>query len=63
MHFVSLNLSRYRYEFYPTSIGASGMCVYNTCKMKTFRESKGDIELYQELLKKYDVKFEFQELG
>lgn len=54
---------RYHYEFYPTSIGTSGMCVCNTCKMKAFREAKGDLELYRELLKKYDAKFEFQDLG
>lgn len=54
---------RYHYEFYPTAIGTSAECVCGACKRKAFKEAKGDLELYRELLKKYDAKFEFQDLG
>lgn len=54
---------RYHYKFYPTTIGTSAECVCGACERKAFKEAKGDLELYRELLKKYDAKFEFQDLG
>lgn len=54
---------RYHYEFYPTSIGTSGYCVCGYCQRKAIRECKGNIDKYNELLDKYDARFEFAELG
>lgn len=53
----------FHYEFVPTSIGTSGSCVCGYCKNKALIDSNGDRNKYYKLLKEYDTKFEFQELG
>ena len=54
---------RYHYEFHPTSIGTSGYCICGYCQRKAIRECEGNIDKYNELLDKYDARFEFAELG
>lgn len=53
----------FHYEFVPTSIGTAGYCICDACKSRAMREANGDRNKYRELLKKYDAKFEFQEVG
>ena len=54
---------RYFYEFYPTSIGTSGVCICNRCKRKAMQVAKGDYDKYIQLKKEFDAEFEFCELG
>ena len=54
---------RYHYEFYPTSIGTAGVCVCGRCQRKAWQEAKGIYDAYVALKKKYDVEFEFADLG
>ena len=51
----------YEYEFTPTSIGTFGTCICGACRIKAFKEARGDRKKYQELLEKYDATFNFSE--
>lgn len=52
---------RWTYEFVPTAIGTFGTCVCGSCRNRAIAESKGDMKVYRDLLKKYDAQFDFQE--
>lgn len=49
----------YNYSFSPFELGIAQKCYCETCRLKAFKESKGDLEKYEDLLKKYDVEFDF----
>lgn len=52
---------RWIYEFVPTAIETFGICVCGSCRSRAIAESKGDMKVYHDLLKKYDAEFQFQE--
>lgn len=52
---------RWVYEFTPTAIGTFGSCICGNCRSRAIAESKGDMKVYRDLLKKYDAQFDFQE--
>lgn len=61
----------YEYNFYPTAIGTSGVCICSTCRSKAIRyaannstiEEGYNSKFYKEYMKKHNGEFEFQELG
>ena len=52
----------YSYEFYPTGIGTFAKCICGSCKLKAFKEAKGDSNLYARLLDVYEAAFTFQDV-
>lgn len=53
----------YSYQFHPTAIGTGGQIICNSCREKARRESSGkNLQQYEELLKKYDAIFYFQQI-
>lgn len=53
---------RFKYVFYPTSIGVIGECVCGNCERKALEESAGNRKKYTKLLEKYNATFQFQDL-
>lgn len=57
----------YSYEFYPTAIGTSGVCICGTCRRlardAVYKTGKYDAEAYKKYMKDHNGEFEFQELG
>lgn len=57
----------YSYEFYPTAIGTSGVCICGTCRRlardAVYKTGKYDAEVYKKYMKDHNGEFEFQELG
>lgn len=47
------------YEFVPFELGIAETCYCTACRERALTESKGDIEKYKKLLKKYDAEFDF----
>lgn len=57
----------YSYEFYPTAIGTSGVCICGTCRRlardAAYKTGKYDAKAYKKYMKDHNGEFEFQELG
>ena len=49
----------FNYMFSPFELGIVKKCYCENCRRKAQKEAKGDLEKYKELLKKYDVEFDF----
>lgn len=49
----------YAYEFVPTAIGLAQRCICTSCRYKALKNSGGDGDKYEDLLKKYDAVFDF----
>lgn len=63
LHWSGLIGGSFLYEFCPTSIGTIGTCICGNCRAKAFAKANGDYQRYKELLREYDVEFEFQGLS
>lgn len=50
----------YVYEFYPSPVGTFGACVCTKCRNKAIQECGGDFNKFDDLMREYEVKFDFQ---
>lgn len=64
-HYHGTSGGGYLYEFYPTAIGTSGVCVCEVCKRRAYDMAyalgRYNSEKYHRYMKKFNSEFQFQD--